>query len=163
MKTTVIFALLVCLVGFSCKQATPVATTVEGDYFGAQFEVANPISVEKAIEDLATNDTLNVQLGGLVQSVCKSKGCWTNIASNLESEDKIFVKFKDYGFFLPLDCEGQEIVLEGKAYMEVTSVDELRHYAEDENKSQEEIDAINEPAKELKFMASGAYLKKKKS
>ena len=50
--------------------------------------------------------------------------------------------------------------MEGKAYREVTSVDELKHYAEDEGKTPEEIAAIVEPVEELKFMASGVILKK---
>jgi len=48
--------------------------------------------------------------------------------------------------------------MEGKAYKEETSVEELKHYAEDEGLSQEEIDAITEPVYELKFMASGVIL-----
>ena len=36
-----------------------------------------------------------------------------------------------------------------------TSVEELKHYAEDAKKSQDEIDAITEPKTEIRFMASG--------
>ena len=48
--------------------------------------------------------------------------------------------------------------MEGWAFREVTSVDELRHYAEDAGKSQEEIEAIQEPKDELKFLASGVFV-----
>ena len=41
------------------------------------------------------------------------------------------------------------------AKIKEVSVDELKHYAEDAKKSQEEIDAIKEPKKELRFTASG--------
>jgi len=68
------------------------------------------------------------------------------------------VKFKDYGFFVPKDIAGQEVIMEGKAYREVTAVDELRHLAQDAGKPQEEIEKITEPKVELKFMASGVLL-----
>ena len=145
----------------ACKEATPVAETVEGAFYGEEFNITTTTTVPTAISDLAKNDTLKIQLSGIVESVCKKKGCWTNIASQDNLEETMFVKFKDYGFFLPLDCEGQEVVLQGKAYIEETPVDELRHYAEDEGKSAEEIASITEPAKEYKFMASGAFLKNK--
>ena len=43
---------------------------------------------------------------------------------------------------MPKDIAGMEVILEGNAFVEQTSVDELRHYAEDEGKTAEEIEAI---------------------
>ena len=168
MKNIIFVAFATLLFALSCKQTnthdTNTAENVEkseGVYYGEKFEIGMPLTVEKTMDNLQSSDTLNIQIGGIVESVCKAKGCWTNIASTPTSDETIFVKFKDYGFFLPLDCEGQEIVLEGKAYIEETPIEELRHYAEDEGKSEEEINAITEPEKQYKFMASGAYLKSK--
>lgn len=161
MKINILLAIFCFGLLASCKQATPVETTADGAFYGEQFEIGEATTVPTAIEKMKMQDTLNIQLNGMVESVCKKKGCWTNISSKDNSEETVFVKFKDYGFFLPLDCEGQEVVMQGKAYIEETPVDELRHYAEDEGKSEEEIAAITEPAKEYKFMASGVYLKNK--
>jgi hypothetical protein len=68
------------------------------------------------------------------------------------------VQFKDYGFFVPKDIAGRQVVIEGYAYRAVTPIEDLKHYAEDAGKSQEEIDAITEPKEELKFLASGVIL-----
>ena len=172
MKYTVLSILMMSLLAFSCKDASTTesdtaeapelnaAENTEGTYYGEEFEIMEPIQVDAAMEKM-TRDTMNIQVSGIVESVCKSKGCWTNIASEEGDDETIFVKFKDYGFFLPLDCEGQEVVMTGKAFLEETSVDELRHYAEDEGKSEEEIAAITEPVEEYKFLASGVYLKAK--
>ena len=65
------------------------------------------------------------------------------------------VKMKDYGFFLPLAAKGKTVVIEGEFKMKTTSVAELKHYAEDAKKTQEEIDAIKEPQKEVKVLAKG--------
>ncbi len=78
--------------------------------------------------------------------------------SDGQSTDETFVQFEDYGFFMPKDIAGREVIMEGYAYREETSVDQLRHFAEDEGKSKEEIEAITEPIEEMKFMASGVLL-----
>ncbi len=101
-------------------------------------------------------DSLPVKVKGTVESVCQVKGCWVNLRD--EQAGDMFVKFKDYAFFLPKDIAGREVVMEGYAFRETTSVEDLKHYAEDEGKSKAEIDAITEPKEELKFMASGVVL-----
>jgi hypothetical protein len=70
------------------------------------------------------------------------------------------VKFKDYAFFVPKDIAGKEVVIKGMATTDTTTVEELRHYAEDAGKSQAEIDSITEPKIGYKFLASGVALKK---
>ena len=60
-----------------------------------------------------------------------------------------------------MDCEGQDVIMQGKAFKEITPIEELRHYAEDAGKSEEEIAAITQPKEEYKFMASGVFLKNK--
>jgi hypothetical protein len=80
------------------------------------------------------------------------------IASDDPDAEPIMVRFKDYGFFMPKDIAGRKVIMDGYAFVEETPVDELRHYAEDAGKSQEEIEAITEPKKETKFLASGVLL-----
>ena len=67
----------------------------------------------------------------------------------------LFVKFKDYGFFVPLAAKGKTVVIEGQASMKTVPVKELKHYAEDAKKSQAEIDAITQPKKEVNILAKG--------
>jgi hypothetical protein len=42
-----------------------------------------------------------------------------------------------------------------------TDVKTLRHYAEDQGKSKEEVEAITAPKKEITFEATGALIKAK--
>ena len=98
-----------------------------------------------------------VKVRGTVQEVCQAKGCWMNIAND-ETGESMMVRFKDYGFFMPKDIAGREVIIEGQASFQETSVEELRHYAEDAGKSAEEIAAITEPKRELSFLASGVIL-----
>lgn len=127
-------------------------------HFGEIIDQEGAISFEEMLAQLEGQDSLEVKVTGKVDAVCQAKGCWMNIASNNPGMDTMFVKFQDYGFFVPKHIAGRTVVMEGKVYREVTSVEELRHYAEDEGKSPEEVAMITEPINELKFMATGVLL-----
>ena len=131
---------------------------VNGNYFGEKITADGAISYDNLLEKMSSADSVAVKVSGKVESVCQMKGCWMNIVSNDPEKASMFVKFKDYGFFMPKDIAGRKVIMEGYAFREVTSVDELKHYAEDEGKSKEEIEAITQPVEELKFMASGVIL-----
>lgn len=162
---TRIFSLIFCLamlVAFGCKpKVEPKVDEATGNtFFGAEFLESNVMKHADLVAQVQAQDTVVGQVSGLVTGVCQAKGCWITLADkNTKEGEEFFVKFKDYGFFVPLDMGGKEVTLNGKAYKEITSVDELRHYAEDEGKSEEEIAAITEPMEELKFMADGVLLK----
>jgi len=106
-------------------------------------------------KNLKPGDTVNVKFAATVKDVCQKKGCWMNLEMG---EDQAMVKFKDYGFFMPKDIAGQEIIVNGKAYVEEMSVEDQRHYAEDGGKSAEEIAAITETKRTLAFEADGVLI-----
>ena len=153
-----LFFLLVGVGIVACKQkATP--NPEDPNLFGAALSDIEITDFKTVVDDLQTKEAVEpVKIRATVESVCQAKGCWMNLVSNDAPGAEMFVKFKDYGFFMPKDISGKEVILEGKAYVEETSVDELRHYAEDEGKSEEEIAQITEPVKEVKFMATGVRL-----
>jgi hypothetical protein len=101
-------------------------------------------------------DSINSKMVAKVNEVCQAKGCWMTL--NLGDGDEVMVKFKDYGFFVPKDIAGKEVIINGKAFVNEVSVDEQRHYAEDAGKSKEEIALITEPKKTYSFEADGVLL-----
>jgi hypothetical protein len=109
-------------------------------------------------QTLKTGDTLAVKFTTKINEICQNKGCWMTL--DLGQDQQAFVKFKDYGFFVPMNAQNREVVVEGKAFIEETPVAELKHYAEDEGKSKEAIDSIKTPKKELKFLAHGVLIAK---
>jgi len=165
MKNLFFFFLLISFsVLMSCQQkATPTATEDGKLYFGEKISAADAMTYDDMLAKMSTQDSMMVKVKGTVSGVCQAKGCWMTIISEQESQPEMFVKFKDYGFFMPFDLAGSEVVMEGKAFREETSVDELRHYAEDEGQSKEEIAQITEPVEELKFMAHGVVVLKPES
>ena len=141
------------------EETTVAVPNYAGEIFGEgeadQFQEA--LSYAELLAEmgqLGESDTLETRVHGVVDAVCQAKGCWMTIGE----EGDMMVRFKDYGFFMPKDISGREVIAEGKAYYQVTSVDELRHYAEDAGESEEAIAAITEPKRELRFLASGVLL-----
>jgi hypothetical protein len=165
MKKLSFLLLLASTVWFACKQ-TPATTEAETPAAETSFGagVTQPDSAV-AFADVSLKldqmDSVNVIMRAKVSEVCQAKGCWMNLVDpSGASAGEIFVQFQDYGFFMPKDLAGQEVIVEGKAYTEETSVEDLKHYAEDAGKSADEIAAITEPVTEKKFMATGVVIVK---
>lgn len=158
MKKLLVIALSAFVI-ISCTPTEKAVQRVEGKHFGATISDKGAISYDALLTKLEKSESLDaVKVRGEVSGVCKKKGCWITLVSKDPAKEEMFVKFKDYGFFMPKDIEGKTVVMEGKAFKETTSVDELRHYAEDNGESQDAIAKITEPKVELKFLASGVIL-----
>lgn len=128
------------------------------EYFGETIDYRDGLSGEAFLAEFSENeDSIYVKLQGEISAVCQKKGCWMNMS--LAENKELFVRFKDYDFFVPLNCSGREAVIEGWAYKEVISVEELKHFAYDEGLSDEEIEAITEPKETYSFMAEGVVIK----
>jgi hypothetical protein len=161
-KIIILFSILI-LTGCNQKSKESSQEATAGgeskfESFGAATDSIGAFPVADVIMQLKTNDSIVCKVSGFVTGVCQTKGCWMVLSNDPSDTTGIFVKFKDYGFFMPMDLAGSKIIANGYAYKEVTSVDELRHYAEDEGKSEEEIATILEPAEEMKFMADGVIV-----
>jgi hypothetical protein len=156
MKKVLFFALAIGLLA-ACSPKT--AERIEGKNFGETISQKGAISYDKLLTTMETKGGLeDVKVEGQVAKVCQNKGCWMTIVSDDATAEVMMVKFKDYGFFMPMDLSGKKVVMHGNAYIETTSVDDLRHYAEDEGLSEEEIAKITEPKKEYKFLADGVVI-----
>jgi hypothetical protein len=157
MRTTPFILLFMLIAGFALAQPPQVPADA-GATFGEGATADQAFAVAELPARLQGRDQANVKIIAKVVDVCPKKGCW--MALEMPDESKVFVKMKDYGFFVPLAIKGKTIVVEGEAKTVETSVDELRHYAEDARKSKEEIASITEPKKEIRFTAKGILVMK---
>lgn len=168
MKKIFKIGVLVSLVFIGCKNkekienedVTEKKEVVKYDTFGDKITDENVFSSEEMLAKFNTmnvGDTLQVKFASKINDVCTKKGCWMKLPLGKETET--MVRFKDYGFFMPLDSKDREVIVEGKAFVKITPVDELKHYAEDAGKSADEIAKITEPKKEYAFEANGVLMK----
>ena len=153
MQKLLLFLLVILTIG-----ACSTAKKTTGQGFGESITAKGAVPYEKLLTQMDGVDSMQVKVVGEVSAVCQMKGCWLNMTTGDAAQPEMMVKFKDYGFFVPKDIAGRKVILDGYAYRQVTSVEELRHYAEDAGKSQEEVNAITEPQEKLQFLASGVLL-----
>lgn len=140
------------------EEAVMEETSVSYAFYGEEIDANGVVSYNEFAEMLNETDTVQVKLAGKIDKTCTVKGCWMKV--NVEGiEEPMHITFKDYGFFVPKEgMEEKETIFEGLAYVDTISVDMLRHYAEDEGLSVEEIAAIKQPEVVVTFEAAGVLI-----
>ncbi|GGG50072.1 hypothetical protein GCM10011414_19840 [Croceivirga lutea] len=126
------------------------------ELFGERFEIQENLGNSIDFSSIQKGENLNTQLEGQITEVCQAKGCWMKV--NLANGEEVFVRFKDYGFFVPTNSAEKTVVMNGVAFIEEMSVEDQQHYAEDEGASKEEIEKITSPKKTYRFEANGVYI-----
>lgn len=156
-----IFALLGCQKAKETRRVTTYelvgeATVVEGNY-GDVIEEKKVLSLVSLVDAVEATGSFKGKVSGKIKEVCSSKGCWFSM--ELPNGSSMRVTFKEYGFFIPTNSQGFPITIEGVATLTETDVATLRHYAEDQGKTKEEVAAIQTPKREISFEATGALIK----
>lgn len=137
--------------------APAAATATSYDFYGGGTPVEGAVAVDSVLANPAAYEGKPVVLSGPIVGTCATKGCWMRLGS---AQKNVFVKFKDYGFFVPTGgVEGREAVITGELKVVTQSVEELKHYYEDAGKH-EEAAKITEPRTVVTFMATGVAIKK---
>lgn len=139
----------------------PAGTEVAYSAFGEKIDAEDALSdteLLEAYENMVVSDTVETKFRATVTDVCKAKGCWMRL--RLQDGQEAMVRFKDYGFFMPQDIEGREVVVNGQAFVEEMSVEDQKHYAKDGGRSEAEIAKITAPKAIYGFVADGVLLAK---
>jgi hypothetical protein len=143
---------------FMAQAQPPAGDAKPGEWYGDKVATEGAVSISDVAAKLngGSPEFKDVKITAKIVDVCPKKGCWLKL--ELPDGKTATVKMKDYGFFLPLSAKGKTVVIDGNVELKTTSVAELKHYAEDAKKSQEEIAAITEPQKEIKVTAKGIVI-----
>ena len=108
------------------------------------------------------------KIEGTITEVCQAAGCWFRMKT--EEGKEVFIKMKEHKN-IPIDWSGKTVVAQGDAFIKETSIEELRHYIDDEMKSDEltaaqkealkkKKEAVKAPKMEYNLIAEGVVLKK---
>lgn len=154
---------LLLMLGFSAvifgQKPAKIAEALPGTEYGAgvaediTFNVQSPDQVITALSKGNASELKDVIIQGEVSGVCEKKGCWITLKNS--KNENVFVKMKDYAFFLPMSAMGKTVLLHADVSKKETSVKELQHYAEDQGKTKEEIAQITSPKMEYRVLAKG--------
>jgi len=158
MKNILFFSLTAMLMG-GCDHGHKHANAEEGavtrEFYGDSFDISLSIPASAMAAQLEGKDTLFTIIDGVIDQTCPAAGCWLNMRLD-SGVQKITT---DHIFFVPLEgCEGLNAKAKGKAFYDEISVEMLKHYAQEEGKSEAEIAAITEPKKVLNFVATGVMI-----
>ncbi len=161
MKKITFIVLTGALLGtFACKGKTTTEEPVAVNYevFGdTTITLDNAITGTQLLAQLESSDSVQTKVQAEIAEICQKKGCWMDV--KLSDEKSVTVRFKDYGFFVPMDAAGKTAIIEGYAKRKVESVEWLQHKAEDAGKSKEEIAAITKPDTTFSIMATGVIIR----
>ena len=145
MRLNLLLILLTLLTSYSCVKS--IGYVNYGDDINIDLRYFEKIDDNFEIKNIS----------GEIINVCPKKGCWMNVKVNT---DTVFVKFKDYGFFVPkTGIEGKQILMSGMIFRDTITVERLRHYAEDAKKSKEEIDLITVPEYKINMVANAVAIR----
>ncbi len=149
-----IFVGLMLLV--TASLSAQIKSAAKGVNYGAKVKPAGAIEVNALEEKLETTTSFVGKVKGTITEVCTKKGCWMKLQQT--DGEGIMIRFKDYKFFMPQNIVGKDVVLDGVAKVTITSVEMLKHYAEDAGKSKVEIEKITQEKKEIEFTAKGVLV-----
>lgn len=137
--------------------AAPLAAAAEPTQFGAAITAQEAVPVAKLLADPAAHAGKVVKLAGRADGVCTKRGCWMTLAG-ADKQESLRVTFRDYGFFVPQEILGRDVIVEGKLEIKEQSVDELRHLAEDAGKPAAEVAKIVAPVTSAALVADGVLI-----
>ena len=121
--------------------------------YGDSIPNGNIIQLAAISTAMKNEKKMDLKIQGKVEEFCQEKGCW--MIMKLDNGEEMRVTFKDYKIFVPRDLAGKEVVLDGFAYRDTSTVEKLQHYAKDGGKSDKEIALIVNPKVVLSFEAKG--------
>lgn len=156
MKILLCLAASLLIAGSSMAQKAAIPSAKPGVSYGAPVSNNTSLTIDQLQQKLTADTVYTGKVAGEVVEVCKKKGCFMRLKRS--NGEAILVRFKDYGFFMPQDIVGKTVEIEGVAKVKETSVERLKHWAEDAGKSKEEIEKINAPRTDIDIVANGVLV-----
>lgn len=111
------------------RLSEPVEVTETYEVFGSKLpESGTPLGLANLMKDEQKYLDQEVLVETRIAKVCQKKGCFF-VAQ--EGASTARVTFKDYGFFIPTDSGGKNVVLLGTFSRKSISREQAEHYAAD--------------------------------
>ena len=111
------------------RLSEPVEVTASYEVFGSKLpENGTPLGFGDLMKNEQKYLDQEVLVATRIAKVCQKKGCFF-VAQQGASTAR--VTFKDYGFFIPTDSGGKDVVLMGTFSRKSVSKEQAEHYAAD--------------------------------
>ena len=121
-------------------------------HFGGDFTLEETVTLASVLDKSESFSGKNVKVRGAIEKVCKKKGCWFTVrAGEAESARFVRITMKDYGFFVPLDCDGKTAIVEGVFTEKIVEEPMRKHLATDGG---DDPDKVQGTTKEFRLVAT---------
>ncbi|MBX3185365.1 MAG: DUF4920 domain-containing protein [Labilithrix sp.] len=91
------------------------------ELFGDPLDTTLPkAGFAEIVADPAKFNRKEVLTSGTVRANCTKRGCWMEVRPDAERDGAgLTIRFKDYGFFVPLDSRGARVTMQAKVAVTV--------------------------------------------
>jgi len=114
-----------------CKQEDKLTPTLVNGFYGAEFDITNPSTLENAVKTYKENGSKSAKISGTIEAICQSKGCWFDLKGESTTQTIDF----GHKFLMHKDLAGKKVIAMGEFYNDTTSVEQQIHEAVDDAKS----------------------------
>ncbi len=127
---------------------------------GKAFDTTKAVTVDEMAGMVLGGKEFMGNVSGTIEKVCQKAGCWADV--KLANGEVVMIKFRDSvnnEFGIDKNSVGKKIIAHGIGFTDTVSIEQLKHYAKDDNKPEAEIEAIKAPKIAIGFTADGAVVK----
>jgi hypothetical protein len=116
----------------TAEKADPLRTTASAlkplnqKKFGAEITEKTSTALDALIKEPRKFSTKTVRTEGVVSAVCKSMGCWMELA---DDAGHAHIKMAGHSFFVPKDASGHRAIVQGTLLAPTETEDECRQEA----------------------------------
>lgn len=163
---------------FTAQPTAPAATTVpasgaaidpavakpQGTAYGEGVKLTDATSISAILANPDPFVGKAVRVEGMIADVCPKRGCWMELAGDVEG-DKLRFKVQDGVMVFPMDAKGKYAVAEGVVAVKDLTLEQSREYAEYQAKEYGrpyDPASITKPTRIVRIDGTGAVLRDQK-
>ncbi len=131
------------------------------ELFGEELGSSTEVPFAELLANPAVYRGKTVITSGVVRQNCQKKGCWMDVRPEGDrSAASLTVRFKNYGFFVPLNSRGARVRMEGITKVTTMTAEEVAHM---EDEGAEVTGKLPDGSAEvIEFTATGVELRGRK-
>lgn len=108
------------------------ATAEPFEQFGAKLGKRDEVDFTALLESPVAYKGKTVITSGVVRQNCNKRGCWMDVRPETDRAAlSLTVRFKNYGFFVPLNSRGARVRMEGIVKVTEMTAEEVLHMEEE--------------------------------
>jgi hypothetical protein len=143
---------LLVLACVACNDFSKPQSPKSGVFYGDAFDTTRAVTAGQLLQQVQASENVETVVLGTVTQSCQTEGCWVKLDAGNGRE--LFVS-TEQNFAVPKEIPGKNVFVKGYAYLDTTSVEDLRAEAKADGKSEDDINQIAQPRVNVSFKATG--------